>query len=562
MNLFEISNLDTSKPRFNPLITENFVYHQIKNPIDIVRGHLQQISGSFGEHLKLLNVRMCEPLEEIGASYITSNKTGGPPRLKLDENHLYMCAIEFSYFDVKFPAYYIRLPYHLRGGKLIMDGRTFFNLPVLADRGVNIKGEDMYLPLNRTNTPVKTKPYYIRQNNLTIVDNILIAEFHEGAKKAKNKDKGIGRVNLKPTLFLYLLLKCGLTKAAKDYLGVEVEVVQGSYDQVVEKYSPLEYTIYSSLGAKPRGLHKDRWKYPDLHLVFKGEPTHQQSEIASNFFYIYDYFAIDLDKDDLDSTDIWMVIAGRIIFNFEGETYAKKAERVEDHLVRCIDILIDRETKKELLIDNIIVEDSYDLFAWFIKNEKESFVNATSNSFDNKRLASSRYTLAPIANAITRLSYELDNFKKNDTPPTVDKMKRTLKRYLHEGLLRELRSKNNEVMSIQAPTDSIWLNITRNVVPQIKAKATRSRGGMLMHKSENLIHPTVLVCAKADSIPKSDPTRKSSINPFMRVDSNGVLDYDHKYDPIMKQLSKMYRYDYGFKDEGDIQDFSFTASEE
>lgn len=541
MDIFNINKL-TKQPRFNPLITDNFAYHQLKDPVAVLRAQLTQIQSSFGEHLKLKTIRMTDPREEIRESFITRS-TGGGPRLKLDDSNLFMVAIEFEYYGRPIKPAYIRLPYVLRGGKILMDGRVFFASPVMVDRGVNLHKDGMYVPINRANVTFKRQPYPILENDFIINENVILGELHTGDKGTR--DKGFGLVTIKPTIFLYLLIQMGFTKAVKHYFDLDVIVVTGSKESIKAKYPRSRYVTYSSCGDKPRRLHKDRWAEPSIHLVFEGKEHHVFSEIAANFFYIYDNFVTYLDSESIESPDVWKYIAGHIIFN-NPVSNAKLAEMVDIHLTRSIDLLIDAGTRKELYIDGIDVVDSYELFAWLIKNEKASFINKDPSSLMDKRLVSTRYTLAPINRAITMLSYALENCK--DNPPTHDKMETIIRGRLKEGLIRDIRKNNGEINSLQCSTDNIWLNVSRSVVPQAKASRSSKHDGMLMYKPENLLHPSLLVYGQIDGIPKSDPTRKSYINPYVIVDSSGNLSHDVKYDPILEQLTKMIRYDYGYSE--------------
>lgn len=542
MDIFNINKL-AEQPRFNPLITDNFSYHQLRDPVGVVRAQLQQIKSSFGDNLILKNVRMTEPREEVSESYITRS-AGGGPRLKVDDSNLFMIAVEFEYFGRPIRPAYIRLPYIMRGGKLLMDGRLFFTSPVMVDRGVNLNKDGMFVPMNRAKIIFKRHPYALLENNFLINENVIIANLHTGDKSPR--DKGVGKVTIKPSIFIYLLLQKGLTRAVKDYFGVDVKVAQGTTEQIMRQYPQDKFTVYSSAGDKPRGLHKDRWDTPTLHLIFEGGVNNVISEIAVNFFYIYDSFVTQLDIESLESVDVWKCVAGHMIFNYP-ESNAKLAERIDIHLSRSIDLLIDASTQRELYIDGIDVEDSYELFAWLISNEKASFTGKNPASLENKRLVSTRYTMAPINRAITLLSYALENCKEN--PPTHDKMTTIIRDKLRESLIRGIRKLNGEVNSLQCPTDNIWLNVSRNVVPQNKAIRGGGPDSMLMYKPENLLHPSLMVYGQIDGIPKSDPSRKSLINPYLRVDSSGNLSHDPKYDPALAKLAEMIRYDYSYKEE-------------
>lgn len=542
MDLFNISKLE-EQPRFNPVITDNFAYHQLKDPKGVLLGLLEQISSSFGEHLVLKKVRMAEPREEVRESFITRN-TGGGPRLKVDESNLFMVAVEFEYFGRPLRPAYVRLPYIKRGGLMVMDGRTFFVTPVMVDRGVNINKDGMFVPMYRTKVIYNRSTYALLENNYLINENVLIAELHQGEKGTR--DKGEGRVTIKPSIFVYLLVKYGLTQAVKHYFDLDVIVEQGTKEKMALKYPKDKYTIYSSSGDRPRRLPKGRWKEPDIHLIFEGAPNNRFSEVAANFFYIYDNFPTYLDLEMLESPDVWKYIAGHIIFNYP-ESNAKLAERIDTHLTRSIDLLVDNSSRRELAMDGIEVEDSYDLFAWLIRNEKNVFTNKNPASLYDKRLSSVRYTLSPIIRAVTLLSYALENCK--DNPPTHDKMEGIIRSKLREGLIRDVRKLNGEVNSLQCPTDNIWLNISRNVVPQTKAIRGGGHDSMLMYKPENLLDPSLMVYCQIDGMPKSDPSRKSFINPYLQVDHFGNLMHDHKYDPMLEQFGKMISYDYGFQED-------------
>ena len=107
--------------------------------------------------------------------------------------------------------------------------------------------------------------------------------------------------------------------------------------------------------------------------------------------------------------------------------------------------------------------------------------------------------------------------------------------------------------SLQCSTDNIFLNVTRNITPQSRALTrTSDSGGMPMYCSDNFLHSSIFVYGQISGISKPYPTGRGYINPFVDVDDYGNLDHDHKYDPILEQVTNMTRYNYGFS--GDFTD--------
>ena len=550
LSLFDLSKRE-KRPEFDKRIIEGIPYHQFKGAIAYLEGkfhEIEPIANRVG--LEFKGIYITRPQTETHESYISHRSSGW--RLRLDNSKLYMVEVRYDYMGKPLRPFYTRLPYVERGNKVQMDGKTFFLSAVLIDRGANLSKDSIFLSsITRAKINFTRMRYTIKVNNIDTNAATLFASLHMAStmEKEKLRAKGEERLKINPLIFIYLLIQKGVVGTMKEYFGVDAIFEEGTFEALAKKYPLDEYVIYSSTCTRPRTLSKDRWVEPTIHMIVRDTSFENQeflNILAVNFFYIYDHFSSMIDIDNLDDTDLWEIIAGHIIFNYS-ESNAKLAERVRIHIERSIDVLLDISAYKELAMDGIDVKDVYELLAWLIRNGTSIFMSKNPASMANKRLASLRYTLAPIYRNINRLGYALLNL--GDNKPSPDNMCKIIKARIKEGLIRDIRKDHGEVSSLQCATDNVFLNVTRNIVPQSRALTKTSESGLPMYCRDNFFHSTILVYGQISGISKPEPTGRGYINPFVRVDAYGNLSHDPAYDALLSRLDRMIRYDYGFNEE-------------
>jgi len=536
-SMFSFHKDRTDLARFNPIIVDGIAYHELSNVPSDVEAQIRQISHSFIDGFEFTGCQFATGTKEIERSVIRG-APGRGNRLKLDKNTTYMLELGFRYNGQDLNSGFVRVPYVRRAGETILNGKVNRIHAVMVDRGVNLKGDSMYVYLNRANYTYTRTAHSIRRNNIEIRDNVLTARLHQQSDKDRLKcvTKTDKRLHAEPSIFLYLVMTMGLTDAVKHYFGEQVKVVTGEYEEVAEKYPFPKHTIYSSVDSRPSGLKKPRWRSTrHIHLLFEGRDSALHQVLAANFFYLLDHFPMMLDETVLDDTETWKAVGGHFIFNTD-ETTAKLVDRINDHLQRSVGTLMDRVTQNELKMDGIEVSSIYELIAWLIVNEKVTFKEKTVSSMNDKRLTVSRYTLSYLSKAITNLSYAM-GLLKGQNNITVKKLNELIRKHLREGLIRSLTKEHGEVRTVQSSTDSAW-NITRVIVPQGQTKNRTKAQGNLMYKPENKADSSMLMHTQLPGMPKSQPNGREYINPYLRLGPGGRLNYDVRYQPAVDLLKR------------------------
>lgn len=537
MDIFALTQKRTDLARFNQTIVDGVAYHELRDVVSDIEAQIRQISHSFIDGFEFIGCRFATPTKEVERSVIRG-APGKGNRLKLDKDSTYMLEVCFRYNGQDLNSGFIRVPYIKRGGATYLNGKVNHVHAVVVDRGVNLKDDSMYVYLNRANYTYSRQAHILKRNGIEIRDNVLTARLHQQSDVNRRKavTKTDKRVKAEPSIFLYLMMDKGLTEGLKHYFNVDVIIAEGTYDEVSAKYPCPVHTVYSSVDERPTGLRKSRWQSTNhLHLVFTGGDKALYQELAVNFFYLLDHFPWLLEADVLDDTETWKTLGGHFIFNTD-ETDAKLVERINDHLTRSVGTLMDRVTQAELAMDGIKVNSIYELIAWLIMNEKQTFKDKHVASMANKRLTVARYTLSYISQAITGMSYAMELLKGQNNI-TVKKLNELVRKYLREGLIRQLTKDHGEVRNIQSATDSIY-NITRVIVPQGQTRKRTKAQGNQMYKPENMAHSSMLLTTQFAGMPKSQPNGREYINPFLKLGPGGRLIHDESYQPAVDNLKR------------------------
>ncbi len=551
MDLNAISNMYFDERQFDKNLVKGIPYMEMKDALEILTASGKDLNRLGIKDFEFVKCELTSPLKEVQRSIFPSKKIGvktDKQVLKLDRNGTYMIDWHFAYKGVALDVTHTRVPLLQPGGKFVMWGKNNFVRSVLVDRGVNLAKNELYVRLDKTSFSMSrtTHPFYI--NKILQCETVLIGNPH--VCKTNKTGKGHDKIRATQNLFLYLLAKKGW-KGAMDYMGVDLELVEGdSYDDVYSKYYPQGYTVFGPSGFKTGdgGLMAD-WYPPKMFILYKGDLTIGSEEhtkvsmCVANFYYIADRIPVYLNVDIIDDTTFWCNILGRFIFYTPNKTGQWYSDAGLNHLVNSMDILIDERTRRRLAIDEIVVDDAYELFTWLIINEREVYANVHPSDVSRKRITTMRYLLSYIIDDINTLGYNLlgrtdadGNFKADITPVRLNKVLRTR---LKEGTMRSLTgSRHNEVVSLESPSSNMFITNTRALLDQTKVKSGTKEHNHMYNK-ENFIHASKMTRCRMDGIDSHSPSGATQINPLsVDMSTDTALTIEPWLEEIEAKLTK------------------------
>lgn len=526
------------EPRFNKLLTEGYTFHQMKGQVEYLDRYMRSLMYTFPSEFEFHGITLTPAETEILESRIKMPSKEHRVQSKFDTNRTFMVDFNFSVNGEKIRAAQLRLFNVTIGSEATMDGKNYFFNQVLTDRGINIQGNDLYVFVGRIKfTSTRESGIFIFDKTI-IKENVVVAEIHK--LKDKKKGKGIDRLPQSSSLFVYLMTRFGFTKGVKHYFNVDMQLVNGdSYEDVYEQYAPQGYHVLGSVGKKPNGLHKDRWKDPDIFIITKHEDEDLVAILGANFFYLYDAITTRVDINTIEDPELWVELCGRFIFFSADKNSQWYRTETKNHLVKSIDVLMSDESRRELNQDGIIVNDMYDLMAWLIMYENTCYTAYNPADINNKRFNSLRFTLAYATEAISSLSYAMArecNAEGNlRLPMSAKKASKLIRGIIKEGLIRSVRSKNNEINTIQCPSDNRFIANTRKMLPQAKTHGGHKRRRP-MFDPLNKLHESNLLISQVSGIFKADPSGKSIVGPYIDIDVGGVITPPKEYDDSIKRL--------------------------
>ncbi|MBE0438285.1 MAG: hypothetical protein IBX57_00765 [Gammaproteobacteria bacterium] len=531
----------TQVPSINPIIAEGLATHEMKFVEQYVDRILRSGQDDFPEGLRYVQYRRLTPLEE----YLRLTDTSGSKSYyDIARSDVYMINLEFDFKGEKInkPLY---LPYVRDGGVISLRGSCFAVSPVLCDKGLSMSTDSTFVQIPKAKMTFKKIRQHFIADGQRRSPNVIYSWLHNRNRK-NNKQAGKPLVTMNTTLVHYLFCKYGLKETFSMFNGSEIKV--GYEDTINSTELSSEWVICQSIGNKPRGVRSNAYKASNIRLAIREcdfDPI-TESMIAS-FFYVVDHFPERLLPEYLDGSKyevrLWRILLGHAIGGVTGGE-GSIAESVDEHM-ESLDSYIDARAKRDLANGDIYVDNLYQLLYYLV----ELLSGMTTMSTDsvstmyNKILVVLRYVLNDINESVFRLIFRLRKTagKKELTFNDVNKMIRS--HLPTDAVFKMNGARHGEVTSISSPGDNKFFKITSNILLQ-----TDSGGGIRGSKSTKIdkskfLHASIAEVGSFTVLPKSEPTGRSRINPWVQLNEDGTIERDPSKVDIIEQTQVMIQRD-------------------
>lgn len=525
-------------PKFNPAIAEGYALREVKYAAQYIDRVFRCAEQGFPEELKYLDCKRCTPEEE----YRQTIRRGGNNRIyEITESNIYMMKFRFSFkeegMEEKIIERYLYLPYLKDGGLLTLRGSTFAVSPVLADRAFSISSNRVFIPLTIAKVMFERSMshHFISGDKLETV-YVIWSPIH-------NLNKGKSSVSGKSTLMHYLFCKVGVTRAFAEYGNCDVVIGEGNEINETD-FPPDKWIITSSTRRKPRRLKVTNYVGSDLKLAI---PREQYSPtiacMIGGFFYIVDHFPHRVRAEYVDDTRLWKTLLGHLIFpagDSEGRRVSegKYVEDIELHL-QSLDRYIDEIVKEDLRKSGIYCDDIYGLFMYVIETFSHGTMRdiSAAASMYGKKITVLRYLLNDLINNINLFMFRVGGTKKKLTVSAVESAMNT---FLKPNLIMRANNQHGEVNIISSPGDNKVFKITSNLVLQTDTSGGRAgKGKMSVDDPSRWLHASIAEVGSYCNLPKSSPDGRGRINPYVKVDHDGLIERNESHRALLDGVQKM-----------------------
>lgn len=524
-------------PKFNPLVADGLACKQLEYVEQYIDRIIRCAEPGFPDGLRYVRYARCTPAEEHA---VVTAKRNNRQSYELSRSDIYLVKYIFEFKGEELKPRYLYLPFVSDAGLITLLGSTFSISPVLADTAISVGVDSIFIPLNRDKLTFKRLTHHYQIDHVRETAYVVWSSIYHAPKGSRNSPAKRRTIDVCATNIHYMFCKYGLTRTFAEFANADVVV--GMDEVNPQTYPPDQWKICESVKIKPRGVKGKFYKGTDIRLAIRNEHYNlTTASMIASFFYVADHFPERMLPEYVDDERFWKTLMGHVIFA-TNESEGKMVLNVEAHMT-SLDGYIDGMVREWLREDGVLVTDIYQLFMHIVETFSARVTQSGSSvaSMYGKRLTVLRYVLLDIIKAIFGMMFALQKHQKKGLTKT--EIVNIMNQELKPELIIRINRRHGEVASISSPSDNKVFKITSNVVLQTnstggnrsKAKAT------VVDPSKNL-HASIPEVGQYNNLPKSEPSGRSRINPFVMLGPDGSIERDPKkmelLDRIQEQIQR------------------------
>lgn len=537
MDPFLLQEIDKLVPKVNNDIAEGLSYKMMMGTdpntgMNNTRTYIDKLfeinKTLFPEGFEYLGNRVCAPDQHF---YEITKEYGGRRIGNIAKNDVYMIELLTSFKGEPLDSRRILIPFIREGGLCHINGALYSVSPVLTDVGFSVVNGGILIPFGRTKVMVRQVDHHYYCDGNREVTYVVWSQIHNEMSKRTRADLD-NRVRIETSIPQYFFCQFGLIETFKQWANADLTLVP---NKEVEKYSKT-HVIYQSIALK--GKHPAG----DIALAI---PRNQDSPLVKRLiagvFYVVDTFADRfVDINSYGSKELWQLILGFMIFG-DFKHQGQIAEDVESHL-KSFNKYLDEITQSELRAVGIQVDNIWELMHSILTELVHHFYNTDidETSMYGKRLRVLEYVMSELNYAVSMFSYTLQS--RRDRPWEHKDLNDLVRKHFKlMTCVRRLSSSHGEFEIVSYPGDNKLLKLTSLLVPQDRARTTRSRNRSFIDDETRLIHASIAEVGQYKNQPKNNPDGRGRVNPFLDLDENGLVKPNPKFKDLIKQTQNRFK---------------------
>lgn len=535
-------------PKFNPIVAEGIAVSQMEQVEQYIDNIFKLSAQSFPPGLIYKGYERCTVEEEF--DYI-SEKKNQAHNLELAPSSLYLVKYLFEFNGKPLISRPIYLPFVDKGGTITFRGKQFIVMPVLADQTLSVAKEGIFVPFLSAKITFKKMSYWFKMDGEQKNHDLIWSKIYnqDPSKQPRRSTRADLSIRANSTMPHYLFCKYGVREVFRRFCGIDnLVIIEGSVDR--NQYPESDWIVCSSSGIRPRSVRNKDYRSPEIKIVVpKNKINNSFLGMVTGFFYVLDHYThrfngsvFEVDQDpqmqqyNVESEiRLWRIILGHVIFtnkNSDGSLELK----IRDHF-DSLDQYVDDTTREGLDAQGYQVDDLYDLMAILVSDYNQIYMETNVASMYGKQLAVNRYVLSEIVKAISIFKYKLISIKNRELTEA-DINKYTAK-YLKPELIFNNLAKHNEITSEQCSDDNMMFKYTSRVILQEKATGLSSKKSTASFKDPSkLLDVSIAEAGSVLDLPKTEPTGRIALNPFLNVDKSYKIKPSEALKPLIAEIEK------------------------
>ncbi len=532
-------------PKLNPDIVNGVATVHLTNVEAKVDSMFRTIAKGFPPGLEYLGGVPCTPEEEFmrlthrqaqrGRRHASERKSAR--EFDIAQSDTYMVKYLFSYRG-EIIEKYLSLPFVRDGGIMYLSGTRFVISPILADQAITYHLNDIFVIFSRAKVKIE------RSIARFIMDDRLETVFQPHARIHNKKGSKYNkpRITISTTLFHYLLCKYGFYETMSRFAGVEAVLLRAN--EYSEDHYPSDKWVVckSATMTKPRTYTYPYYTPTDLVLLVPRDAYEKRSRLIGSmigsFFYLADHFPQRILPDTVDSTRLWRVLLGLILW---GDSIGEGTlhDDVSDH-IESLDEYVDERLRSDLRPIGINITDIYEFFAVVISDISEWVISNREkiNSLYDKKLSVVYYVFYDLQAQINVFYFRIiASVKKREL--TVADVKTHLNT-IKTGFIYELLKSSGAISTTSSPNSNKALKITVMMVPQSNSKKKKRKSDKKREKDPSKkLHVSHAEIGGYSALTKAEPSALARLNPCVIIDERGIVQRNPKHKELLDSCQDM-----------------------
>lgn len=539
MDSFLISKMRAETEPFNTLLADGIAHKHLmainasgKSARQVCIDNMFAINTTmFPEGFKYHGCHFAKPekhFEEITREY------GSKRIANIAKNTTSMLTLKTSFKGEPCFDRHILVPYLEPGSIGYINGACYNYSPVLADVGFSVLNGSIFIPFARTKLTFKQNDHHFRCNDNLRIMHVIWSQVHNEMGKRNKRDLD-NRHHIESSLAHYFFCEFGVIETFKLWGKADIRIGYKK-DFNTKDYPRTSWNIYESanlVGKCPAG---------DIVIAM---PKEQESDfvlrLMAGFWYVFDAFPSRFSElAYVDNKKLWRVLLGLMIFG-DFEHVGKITENTDTHLT-SFNKSLDEQTIMNLSKANVKVNTIWELLYEIMTSLSHHLYDTDidETSMYHKQFAVNRYVLDDLNVAVTMFGFGFQSRKDKEwTKKDIDDaLKRQFKL---STCMRKMNVEHGEVDIVSYPGDNKAIKLTSMVVPQDRARSSKSHNKSLIGDSSRLIHVSLSEVCQFKNQPKNNPDGRGRVNLWCGIDDDGMVLRNEEDRDMLDDVQKKFK---------------------
>lgn len=527
--------MSTHTPPLNRQVMEGLAMTYMPKAEEYIDQVFRSANRSFPQGLCYVGYERCTPEEEFAEiTKVKNNKR----IFDLAKSDLYLVKYKFTFNGEAIPDRYIYLPYVNDAGIFSLGGAMFHVTPVLSDKVISPGIDSIFVRLLRDKIIFKRVGYNINVDGVNTATHVVWSQLY---RKQRDNKKVPATTNAVTCVAHYLFAKYGFEETFRRYAGFVPEV--GEAEITTDHYPEKDWIICASTKTRPKTYKLDFYEGTEIRLAIpRSKWNNNVKALVTGFYYVVDNFPNRFKPGYLNSTSLWMILMGHIVFSgLFGEN--KLYQSIQEHFV-SLDDYVDSIVVEKLKENNHHIENFYDLLMLIMGNFSSLALDSEHSTLSmyGKSLEVLYYVLYDITSGIFKVNFRLSKLASKK-PLTMKDVVETFNKNMKMGAVFGLSSGKIITESVSYSGDHKYPKITAKITEQESLPgATRGRTKRLVMGEDKHVDISMVEAGSILFLSKSNPTPTNHVNPYVCLDlATGTILPNPKFADIREKTQNLFK---------------------